>query len=705
MSSTRLFLASSRWLRLLMCALLCAVAMGGMSLATARPAAAAPTCDGDAPTPQRAGEGLAGNLDPGPAVKAAPADPFAANSTTTIYDQYGYAGLKWNTYDLGCDLGTGVKSIDPDITNWVGNSWLKGAVYQAAITNNVDRATREGGFFAPLDDVIATVSARVKQAVWTPWNAVALTALAAFLLWLTAKGELPTVITSVGWALLVLGLATAAMNYPVRASHAFDQAVIGTIGAVNTAAARTVTGGVVQTENPQAAALVDDQLYPTWLRGVLGSSTSKVAVEYGPDLFRASAMTYAETRRADASPDAAEKITKDKADLWHSTADKVKDEDPSAYAILTGKEGERSDFGGLAFCTMALTASFRLIAAALVLLALGVVRFIIVVLPAVAVPALISPFGGFMRRLMNMAGACVINVVLFSTGAMIHGVIITAILSRNDTSSWTQILVAIVTVVAFIIFWPMLNLAQIAGLNLPGVGLGIPRWAKKLAGMAVGAKLLRSSVSEGVKEGREEGTTGASTTTTLDESGPIPERRNRRPEAALELTAQSERIALPPGSPVVETEHRRGEVIDVRLVESNLEPVQPIALDGAGSPLALPAAPNRSINADHSDATEGRSADETNPASVTVDVQVAADGTATTTVDGAAADGQQSDSVRSVTSNPKSPERLAQRRPRLISAEQEELGRGVGIYVYDPRTRETVLVDEFGDVIEDGEPR
>jgi hypothetical protein len=732
---------SPRWLRFVVCALMCLVAMGAISVGTARPAAAAPTCDGDAPVPQRAGEGLAGKLDPGPENKVAPENPFAGNSTTTIYDQYGYAGLRFNTYDLGCDFGSGIKGIDAETSNFVANGWMKLAIYVAATTNSADRATREGGFFEPMDQVIATVSADVKAAVWTPWNGAAFAALAVVMLWMTVKGELPRVLNVAVWALLVLTLATAAINYPVRASHAADDVVMSTNQAITNTALKSLTGKNINSPNPQAAALVDQQLYPTWLQGILGSSTSEVAKKYGPDLFRASAMSYDEVRQADASSDAAEKITKEKEDLWHSTAEKVKDEDPTAYAILTGNQGERSDFAANAFIAMIFASLFRLVSSGLTLLGLGIFRYIVAILPAVAVPALISPLGGFMRRLMNMAGASVLNVIMFGVGAMVNSVIITAILNSSDSDpAWTQWLVGIVTVVSFIVFWPMLNLSQIAGMNLPGARLGVPGWAKQVAGMALGAKLMGGSVRSGVREGisksQEEQEEAEETA-----SGPVSERRHRRaPMTALD--AREELIALPAGPGLedagqttertsredqrTEAERRRREVIDVRLVDSQV-PVdgQPIVLDAPGRP-ALSAGSNEfdqdrlALGAGAEPVSGADVENAANPGEVAqievqVDVEVQADGSSSTSVISTAGDGTETviPTVSTGSTNQRASAVEATligqpQRPRVMGPGQEELAptaNGTGYYVYDPQTRQTVLVDEFGDVIEEGEQR
>ena len=56
----------------------------------------------DAPTPDMPGEGLASFFERTPDPIPKHEDPFAKGARTTIFEQYGYAGLRWHTYDLGC---------------------------------------------------------------------------------------------------------------------------------------------------------------------------------------------------------------------------------------------------------------------------------------------------------------------------------------------------------------------------------------------------------------------------------------------------------------------------------------------------------------------------------------------------------------------------------------------------------------------------
>src|SRR5690606_39202346 len=111
-----------------------------------------------APTASIPDTGLPGFFDPPPEPIPAKADPFGPERTSTIYDQYGYAGLGWSTYDLGCMGGLG--DMDATVDTFLGNVFLSAGTWISAATNGVhNRVAHPERYMAPLDSVVATVSA------------------------------------------------------------------------------------------------------------------------------------------------------------------------------------------------------------------------------------------------------------------------------------------------------------------------------------------------------------------------------------------------------------------------------------------------------------------------------------------------------------------------------------------------------------------
>jgi len=444
----------------------------GVLLVGAGPSSADPSIPGipdckDAPAPQRPGDGLPGFLDPTPDKPAPAADPFVPNATTSIYDQYGYAGLTWHTYDLGC--GGDIRDPGAMSDTLIGNLSLSAATWGIALANGVhNRVSHPQTYMAPLDSVVATVSDRVKQAVWGPWGGVALLGVVALLLWYSSSGRLSTVTRAAAWALLVLAVLSGVTQYPTRVAGFFDDAVTSSIGQVNAGTAGL--SNLPSTTDPahaQGSLLVDRILYEAWLRGELGSSTSPAAQKWGPTLFKASAFSYDETRQAH-DPQRAQQLTDQKAQTFKDTADEIQRQDPTAYLALQGKANSRGGVGFMTLFAMLFTTLFRLVADIFMFAGLVMLRFLVMFFPAVAVLGIMSPMSTIVRRVANMAGASVVNVVSFAAGSAVHTTVISALLSKSDSAGMgllALVLCLVTTVVAFILLFPLLSLTNIVGLS------------------------------------------------------------------------------------------------------------------------------------------------------------------------------------------------------------------------------------------------
>ncbi len=444
----------------------------GLLLVGASPSAAAPAIPGvpdckDAPAAQRPGDGLAGFLDPAPDKRAPAGAPFVANATTSVYDQYGYAGLTWHTYDLGC----GGDIRDPGATSdtLIGNLALSGATWGTALANGVhNRVAHPQTYMAPLDSVVATVSDRIKTSIWGPFGSLALLGVVVLLLWYSTSGRLSTVTRAAAWAILVLTVMAGVSQYPTRIAGFFDDAVTSTIGQVNAGTAGLSTlPATADPAHAQGSLLVDRVLYEAWVRGELGSSTSPAAVRWGPTLFRESAFSYDEAAQAQ-DPRRAQELSDQKAKDFKATADEIAQQDPTAYLALQGKTNNRAGVGFLSLVAMLFTTLFRLVADVFMFAGLVMLRFLVMFFPAVAVLGIMSPMSSIVRRVANMAGASVVNVVAFAAGSAVHTTIISALLAKADSAGMgvlVLVLCLVTTVVAFILLFPLLSLTNIVGLS------------------------------------------------------------------------------------------------------------------------------------------------------------------------------------------------------------------------------------------------
>jgi len=470
-----------------------------------------PDCK-DAPAPQRPGDGLPGFLDPTPDKPAPTADPFVPNATTSIYDQYGYAGLTWHTYDLGC--GGDIRDPGAMSDTLIGNLSLSAATWGIALANGVhNRVSHPQTYMAPLDSVVATVSDRVKQAVWGPWGGVALLGVVALLLWYSSSGRLSTVTRAAAWALLVLAVLSGVTQYPMRVAGFFDDAVTSSIGQVNAGTAGL--SNLASTTDPahaQGSLLVDRILYEAWLRGELGSSTSPAAQKWGPTLFKASAFSYDETRQAQDSQ-RAQQLTDQKAQTFKDTADEIQRQDPTAYLALQGKSNSRGGVGFMTLFAMLFTTLFRLVADIFMFAGLVMLRFLVMFFPAVAVLGIMSPMSAIVRRVANMAGASVVNVVSFAAGSAVHTTVISALLSKSDSAGMgllALVLCLVTTVVAFILLFPLLSLTNIVGLSSGQRGMHSLRNAGRMASRYAVTRRAVGDGEDDAKSNKEDAPTSES---------------------------------------------------------------------------------------------------------------------------------------------------------------------------------------------------
>ncbi|GAA4411300.1 hypothetical protein GCM10023168_32010 [Fodinibacter luteus] len=424
-----------------------------------------PDCK-DAPVPEQPGTGLPGALDPAPDPLPVAGDPFVQQPSTSVYDQYGYAGLRWHTYDLGC--GGSVRDPAAATDTMIGNVLLSCAVWLTAATNGLhNKVAHPASYMRPLDSVVETVTTRLHESIWSPWGAVAVLGVAAFLLYQAMRGLFPTVVAGAAWAALVLAVVAAITQYPSRASSFFDDTIASTIGSI-----QSRTAGIDASTQPgessaraQGALTVDRVLYDAWLRGQLGSSDSAAAKRWGPTLFRASAVTWSESAAA-STPEAMNQLNEEKGSQWKDTADEIAEQDPATYVVLQGKAGGRMGTGLMALFGAVFVDLFRLVADVFLLAGLVMLRLLVMFLPAAAVIGVFAPLSGVVKQMANIGGAAVVNVVAFSAGSVVYTAAISAVLSTADDIGMgimALVLCLVITLAAFVLMAPLLSFTRILG--------------------------------------------------------------------------------------------------------------------------------------------------------------------------------------------------------------------------------------------------
>ncbi|MGH3357017.1 MAG: hypothetical protein ACRDOJ_14055, partial [Nocardioidaceae bacterium] len=370
----------------------------------------------EAPTPEVPGRGMAGVFGGAPDRLPPVEDPFAPGARTTIFQQYGYAGLRWDTYDLGCGPDV-TRSPDAVIGTAMSNWGMNLPISLAALTSSVTEVAFEPTFLNVFDPMISNVSSVLYERLFSPWSPVILVLVGALLLVRARRASLATSAAAVGWALAVLFLAVALFRWPVVAGHFADDTVTTTLG--------SVAGALNSQEEVSPAVAVSSSvhesiLYRNWLAGEFGSAESSAARQYGPELFKAQALTWREAAILEADPDRGQEIIEDKKERFEEVAADIKEADPAAYEYLTGKQSDtRVGYALLSTVATFLALPFLLVSALLLLGSFLVVRLAVMLFPAFATLGLFPPARGLVIGIGRVVGAALVNAVVFGVGAAV----------------------------------------------------------------------------------------------------------------------------------------------------------------------------------------------------------------------------------------------------------------------------------------------
>ncbi|MCD2192949.1 hypothetical protein LQ327_06040 [Actinomycetospora endophytica] len=439
--------------------------VGGLILVGGTASAQAFDCKAP-PDPDRPGTGLVGSLDPA---------PIGVGTPGSVYDEVGYAGQVWWTYDLGCGPG-GARDPAAATDTWLGNQ-----VFDVAklIVGGVNWAhyliARGSSLLTPLDTVIQTGTRAMYEAVFTTWAGVALAALAAIMLVLAMRGELAQQARRGLVAVLALGLAAAAYAAPIQWSRSLDGVLLDGVTAMQQGFLRQVGVG---DQNTLPTVLTDQIVYSNWLRGEFGSADVPQARDLGRPLLQAQTFTKVEVatgQDGQAQADA-------KKQQFTDVANKVGDR----YSYFQGRSGSRVGAGALALIQAACIALFQLMSKVLVLVSMLMIRLLVMVAPALAVVALIKP--EVLPAMLRIGGAALVNTLLVGALAGLHSLLVISLFRPGSgVDTWLGLLVTgVVTVILWAVSRPFRRLTSMVSLTREQVGGFFPAAGTGTLGRALG---------------------------------------------------------------------------------------------------------------------------------------------------------------------------------------------------------------------------
>ena len=471
------------------------------------------------PTPEVPGRGVVGFFESAPAQLPPAADPFAPGSQTTIHDQYGYAGLRFNTYDLGCG-GDLVRSPDATVGTTMANWVFAFPKTTVAATGALLQAAYQPKFLSVFDPLVASVVDALQRTVFDQWAAVVIVAMGFLIIWRARKASLASTTAAIGWALLVMLIATVLFRWPVAAGQVADKSVSTTLGAVSSGLNGHVANGQAAPGNEATSSLHDALLYKAWLGGTFGDANSSVAQKYGPKIFDAQALTWREAQTLKTDPAQGQKIIAAKQQEFKDAAAAVQAEDPDAYEYLVGRRSDsRVGYAVLAAVASLCAVPFLVVSGLLVIGALVIVRFGVMLFPAFATLGLFPTMRHLIVGIGNTLAAAVINALIFGIGSAVMVKAMGAVLDPSTgLPPWLDvILVLILTVVMWAALSPFRRLTRMVS---PGhdpfrdatTGLGrLGRGLTRMGGRAAGAALT------GFVAGRAARDASAEVATTADD--------------------------------------------------------------------------------------------------------------------------------------------------------------------------------------------
>ena len=410
-----------------------------ITLGSSAPAAWA-ACEGNPPTPQAPDSGMAGwfvdpvEVDVDPENPEIP-DPFADEGVGLV-ETYGY-GYHWGTYDLGCgpdSLRDPVAISFSSIGNFVFDTGLAmGAAAQTAQAYVFDSPLNF------LDGTVNSTQSAVFDRIWSVWFPITLMAVGLFLVIRARRAAFNEATQATLMVVVVLAASLYLLQWPVKAMTAADG---------------FVTEGVALATSPFGNEPIEEQMaraiyYPAWLRGELGSDSSAAAEEYGPALFKAQHLSWAEVALYEnVAPQTRDLLLQEKGTTFEELAAEIKEKYPSAYDHLTGRAGENRL--GTAFVVLPFAASaalFVCLCMGLILLSMMIMRGFILAFPLVGIVGA-HPMGRqTLTRLWDLLTAAVWNVIKFAFIVGIFLVVAGSLLS-SDLNALAKIFFLIVLSVA-----------------------------------------------------------------------------------------------------------------------------------------------------------------------------------------------------------------------------------------------------------------
>lgn len=422
-------------------------------------------------------------------------DPFE-NADTPLYKWYG-TNYTFFSYDASCNWGTDFiwsvgASSDSSLFAW--------ATYPFAIAYGVSVIVMGDNWKQALDSAVASVTGILGETMFTALAGIVVTVAGLLAFWAARTGDAPRLFKQLMWVVCLIGVAAISIANPQYLTKTSDTAVTSLVTTAGSVVPDGTDGAAEAGEDEEATAqdkvlrnldsINRSVYYRAWLQGQLGDADGVAATKYGPQLFKATHLSWWEGRIVQADPEGEGKeILDNKEDAFEEVIANIEDEDPEAFEHIKGQNVNRIGTVISAILQAWLSLPFYIVAMAAVGVALVTLRVVVMILPMLALAGMMEPSRMWMLGVLQRYTRNVVIAPLAFAGALVNITIVGA-LFRSSLPWAAKVFFA--AVIMFVL-WGLIKPTVLPG-SMGSQGLSMLR---KTVAMAAGMKIARAGSQRG----------------------------------------------------------------------------------------------------------------------------------------------------------------------------------------------------------------
>jgi hypothetical protein len=317
-----------------------------------------------------------------------------------------------------------------------------------------------------VDKSLAGIVEDLRADLWLPLITIVILLTALWFIVKVMRGESGAAVKAAAVTLLGSMLLVVVINYPEKSAQIFD-------GTVKGAVAVSYSGTIPEADSSAEIAdgivgrVFQATMYDRWCEGMVGGDPA-AGDKWCPKLWKSLYLSRHEqlNTKGDKRKDLVEK----KGDEFEEVAEEIKDQDPSAYAVLTGRDYQaRILAAGTANVVWPLVAIFPLASLFVLMVALMLLRVGVVLAPIIG-PLLIHPAARRASRTgLHMVGAALLNAILFGVASALFLRMEVAVMAATDMPVAVRLIALGVLMVAFLVITkPLLHLKRMRPMKAGG---------------------------------------------------------------------------------------------------------------------------------------------------------------------------------------------------------------------------------------------